>query len=135
MAFMSDNAKLNVETVLVIVVAIAALVLVPHGRLRPISVAVVVAVALALLGIKAYLRRLEDVIDFLTTASSANRASGLVALLSEPERKLLRVGDASDAEATIALLKKRQEAITSFGMFVGITGVCAVLVAIITFEF
>lgn len=134
MALLSDDAKLNVQAVLVLVGTAAAVGLVPHHRLLPIALAVLGAAALALLGLRAYLRRLERAIAFLVAAGSADRAAGLVAWLSAPERKALWVGDVTDVSTTIELLRRRQRAVLSFGMLVGLVAICAGLSALIAFE-
>ncbi len=134
MALLSDDAKRNVEAALVLAGTVAAVVLVPHGRLLPIALTVSGAAILALLGLRAYLRRLERAVAFLSAAGSADRAGGLVALLSEPERKVLGVGDVTDVPTTIGLLRTRQRAIVSFGTLVGMVAICAGLSALIAFE-
>ncbi len=134
MASTLDNAKRNTGAVLVLAGAILAAVSVPHELLRPISVGVAVVAFSSLFGIRAYLRRLEAVAGFLATNKEVNQADTLAALLSEPERRFLRVGGAPDAAATIGQLRARQRAIERFGVWLGMLGLCAGLVAIVVLD-
>lgn len=134
MAILSDNARLNVQAALVLVITVVAVVLVPHETLRPIALAVLGASGLGLFGTRAYMRRLERAIDFLAAAGTATRADGLVALLTGPERTVLRVGEVTDVRASIDLLRARQRSILSAGMLVGLIAISAGLAAIVAFD-
>jgi hypothetical protein len=69
------RAVINLQTFLVLAGYVALLLFVPHEWLRPLSVGFVVFAVLVVVGIRAYLRRLEVVVRYLATNNTAKRRS------------------------------------------------------------
>ncbi len=124
----------NVLAVLVLAGSVVLLVVVPHEWLRPLSVACALLAALAVFGIRAYLRRLEGVVSFLSSTHPAEPAAQLAALLSEAERRLLLVRRPSTTAEINDLLRRRQAALRTLAMGLAVPGICAFLVALYFFS-
>lgn len=127
---LTENTVTNLQTILVLVGCVALLIFVPHQWLRPLSLGFVVFAALVVVGGRAYLRRLEEVVRYLASNDIAHRAAVMVPLLTERERKLLRLNIQGPPAELTHLVRRRQATLTSAAMCVAVPGVCAFLVAL-----
>ena len=130
---LSERTTTNLLSVFVLAASIALLLFVPHQWLRPLSVGYVVFAVLAVFGIRAYLRRLETVVSALAS-SRADTALLLTTLLSEPERRLLRLRSQGTPAEISHVLRRRQSALTAVAMGIAVLGICAFILAIVLFS-
>ncbi|HSY47974.1 MAG TPA: hypothetical protein VLC46_04105 [Thermoanaerobaculia bacterium] len=128
------RAVTTLQTFLVLAGYVALLLFVPHEWLRPLSVGFFVFAVLVVVGVRAYLRRLEMVVRYLATDHTARETALLVPLLTERERGLLRLNKHLTAAEITNVLRRRQATLTFAAMCVAIPGICAFLVAVFFFS-
>lgn len=131
--FLSENAVTGLQALLVLAGGMVLLVAVPHAWLRPASVAFTVAAVLAVLGIRAWIGRLQSAAKMISANADTPPESLLVALLTPLERRLLRVPPQTSTAGAVALLRARQSRLVSVGMSIALPGICAFLVALFFF--
>lgn len=128
---LSEGAVLNIQAAAVLVAFVALLILVPHQWLRPLSAALAIFAALIVVGIRAYLRRLQQVVTFLASGNTASTDTLLAALLTAPERRLLGLSPNVTAADAIRILRQRQSTFTSLAMCIALPGICAFLLVVV----
>lgn len=122
---MTERFATNLQASLILAAYLILLLIVPHQVLRPLSVGVLAFAVLVVVGLRAYLRRLEQVARLLDSNRTSPPAPLLVALLSEPERAVLRLDDKGTSAEIISAVRRRQSVLTSAAMCVAIPGICA----------
>jgi hypothetical protein len=130
MSRITERTTTTLQALLVLAVYVTLLLAVPHQWLRPVSAGFAVFAVLVVVGVRAYLRRLEEVARFLASNDTAPPAPFLVAFLTEPERRLLRLNVHGTATEITHVLRRRQAALTSAAMCVAISGICAFLLTL-----
>jgi len=127
----SERTVLNLQTAAVFLAFVSLLLLVPHQWLKPLSAGFATFAALVVVGIRAYLRRLQQVVSFLASGNTASTDDLLAALLSAPERSVLGLPPNVTAADSIRILRQRQSALTSLAMCVALPGICAFLLVVV----
>ncbi len=131
---LSEKAVLNLQAAAVLVFFGVMMWFVPHQWLRPLSIGYAALAGLALVGIRAYLRRLESVVEYFAANPNASPAEPLGALLTRGELTLLRLGPQGTAAGVTDVVRRRQAALFRVGMGAGILLVGSLLMITVLFE-
>ncbi len=127
----SERTVLNLQTAAVFLAFVLLLLLAPHEWLKPLSAGFTVFAVIVVVGIRAYLRRLQEAVSLLTSSHTASPDDLLAALLTARERRVLGLPPGITAADAVRILRQRQAAFTSLAMCVALPGICAFLLVVV----
>lgn len=131
---MTRNAVTNVLAGLLLAAILGLWVFAPHHVVRPVALVVLAVGVAGVFAVRAYLQRLEAVVEFLEVNARSFTPGTLAVLLTSPERRLLRLGAARDAAQAVGALRAGLSFLTGVGLLVGVCAAGAGLLLLLAYS-